>query len=127
MKHVLDEKDAAYPIRPSDIDASTHFWDAFGNSETEVSANYIVAFCQERVGWFPFTFKQLNRFYLANKPEGHEDYTFNGLRHAQPGTLEWLQDEENQFVQFGKDGKFRVTHEFVARCFLSSPNFDARA
>jgi hypothetical protein len=64
-------------IQPQDIDTTKHFWDAFGRLEKEISANFIVRFCQERnEGWAPFTYAEIETFY--NK-YGFKDFDFNGL------------------------------------------------
>lgn len=97
---------ANYPIKPSDIDATKHFFDAFGSTETEISAGHIVVFCQRRGGWSPFTQAEINAHYY--KQTGHANFCFNSL------------DTSGYIV---KDGDiYRVTHEFVATCFASSPS-----
>jgi len=48
-----------FPIRPQDIDVSSGFWDAFGNTETEVSARYLVKMAQRHGSWRPFTLDEI--------------------------------------------------------------------
>jgi hypothetical protein len=103
MKRIIDP--VTYPIAPRRIDTSGHFWNAFGNHKTEISANWIVWFCQERSGWHPFTLAELEEFYHANGFAG--GFEFNGL-------------DTDGFVAL-RDGKYELTHEFVASCFKSSP------
>ena len=65
------------PIRPEHIDVTQRFWDAFDSSERELSAWWIVKFCQERgEGWEPFTMTEIEQFYQAH---GHQRFHFNGL------------------------------------------------
>jgi hypothetical protein len=64
-------------IQPGDIDTSRHFWDTFNNLETEVSARWIVKFCQQRdKGWKPFTYDEIEQFYQEN---GYRNFWFNRL------------------------------------------------
>ena len=92
-------------IKPSDIDTSKHFFDAFGNCETEISAWWIVKFCQARNSWAPFFYDELNSFYTANGYKGR--FWFNRLT-------------QEDFVQ-EKDGFYHITHRFVCRCYEASP------
>jgi hypothetical protein len=93
-----------YPVLPDHIDAGVHFFDAFHHNETEVSAGYIVRFCQQRgQGWAPFSQADIEAFYNRS---GHTDFRFNRLL---PGLIH--QDLH---------GLFHVTHEFVAACFKAS-------
>ena len=93
-------------IKPSNIDASQHFWDAFGNYETEVSAQWIVRFCQDRDSWGPFHYDELNSFCKANGHKGG-DYWFNCLVHE--GFLH------------RKMSLYIITHRFICRCYEASP------
>lgn len=95
----------AIPIDPADIRADRHFYDAFDNSETEISAGWIVRFCQERKqGWKPFTYKQIDAFYAS---KGVKDgFTFNRLI---PSFI----------VQKGR--RYYITPQFVGKCYTASP------
>lgn len=100
-------------IKPSDIDTSRHFWSAFGNCETEISARWIVRFCQDRNSWEPFTYDELNSFCAANGHKGN--FWFNHLI-------------KHDFVQRSmpdgipqKDDLYYVTHRFICRCYEASP------
>jgi hypothetical protein len=94
------------PIKPSHINTERHFSEAFRNLETETSAQWIVRLCQERGSWQPFSDEEIEAFYRRN---GQLDgFTFNNL--LRPG-----------WVVKGDDGKYRVTSEFVAVCYASSP------
>jgi hypothetical protein len=102
-----------YPIKPESINVRQHFFNAFGNYQTEVSAGWIVRFCQQRgVGWLPFAFADINQFYLANvqgdnrSPEDRQ-FGFNEL-------------DDRGFLVF-QDDRYHFTHEFIARCHLVSP------
>lgn len=55
-------------IRPSDMDTSRHFWNAFDHAETEVSANWLVQFLTETGDtWRAFTLDELQTFYAARR------------------------------------------------------------
>lgn len=95
-----------YPIKPKDINGNKHFFEAFGNAETETSAGWIVRFCQRHGNWTPFSYEQIDRFY---EESGYEDFRFNNL--VAEG---WIVEK--------KDGRFFITHDFITRCFLSSPS-----
>lgn len=91
-------------IQPSDIDTTKHFWDAFGNMETEISARWIVRFCQSRGrGWKQFSRDEIERFYNGY---GFTDFRFNKL------------GPENG-IRFEGD-TVHIEHEFVARCWKAS-------
>lgn len=107
-KRIIDGSTPAgqqYPLQPKHINTKDRFWDAFGNSETEVSALYIVRLCQENNGWMPFTKEEIDKF-------SKHDFHFNRLRA--------YNNEPHSFVQL-RDGRYHVTHEFIAICFKSSP------
>lgn len=58
--------DNNFPLQPKDIhigEGFQHLWDAFDNSETEVSAYYVVKLCQRLGGWVPFTHEQIEAVY----------------------------------------------------------------
>jgi len=96
-------------IKPNDIDTSKHFFGAFGNMETEISANYIVRFCQERGNWEPFSYDELNGFCQRVGHKG--DFWFNRLG-------------KDGFVEKVTDGLYHITHRFVCRCYEASPGGD---
>lgn len=95
-----------YPVQPNHIYTGDHFWEAFGNSETEISARYIVRLCQKVNGWLPFTQEEINAF-------SKHDFHFNHLH----------TNERNSVVKL-VDGQYYVTHEFITACFKSSPALD---
>lgn len=68
---------------PEDFTTEQHYMDTFGNSETEVSARWVIMFLQDRKrGWGPFTYKEINAFYNKTRgAKGHvqEDFWFNRL------------------------------------------------
>ncbi len=59
---------------PEEMVSDKHYSDAFGQNETEISASYIVRYCQSVGNWDPFTYEQINEFY----PRG-DGFTFNRL------------------------------------------------
>ncbi len=111
MMTIIDEEasEKRHPIRPEYINTSQRFWDAFGNVETEASAQWIVKLCQQSKSWKPFTAEEIEQLYRTSK---RVNFVFNRLVHGEHG-----------FVVLGGDGKYRVTHEFICRCFSSSPDF----
>jgi hypothetical protein len=104
MKNIIDGESVKCPIQPADIDIGRHFHDAFGHSETEVSAGYLVRLAQVKGGWVPFTKEEIEAFYQKS---GHHDFWFNRLI-----TDGWIVE---------RDGKHFFTVQFVARVYLSSP------
>lgn len=95
-----------YPIKPSDIDTTKHFFEAFGESHTETSASWLVRLAQKNGDWRNFTKAEIDAF-------GGHKFFFNEL----------LKDESRgpSPIKKNEDGSFSFTHEFVARCFLASP------
>ena len=91
--------------QPRDINAGRHFWNSFDNREREISAGWIVELCQRNGSWRPFTLDELQAFYSKTH---NENFWFNGLDHL-------------GYVVLGEDGLYRVTAEFVRRCYKSSP------
>jgi hypothetical protein len=104
---IVDESTAIYyPIRPEHINTGQHFWNAFGNNETEISAGWIVRLIQRLGGgWRPFGKEQIEQYY---NEKGHQGFWFNELL-------------SQEMVVVGSDGLYRVTHEFICKCFCSSP------
>lgn len=105
-KRIIDEdaiETVKHPIRPEYINTGDHFWDAFDKSESETAARIIVLFCQQKQdGWTSFS--------LAEIREYRQSFKFYSLV-----------NEERGFVILGHDGRYRVTHEFICRCFAASP------
>lgn len=93
-------------ITPYHIDTNGHFFEAFGNMETENSARWIVRFCQRRNdGWADFTYEQIDAFYRS---KGRMDgFTFNRLI------------EDGYIIQAGD--RYQISHRFIARCHQSRP------
>ncbi len=96
-----------HPIRPEHIDTDNHFFEAFGHYETEVSARVIVEFCKEKNGgWRFFTLAAIKDF-CRKLPIPQEGFAFNKLI------------SEGFIVE--RSGGYIFTHEFICRCFMSSP------
>lgn len=90
-------------IKPEDINTTRHFFNGFGHRETEISANWIVRFCQKRgEGWKPFMLSELEKFYTPG-----DGFWFNRLT-----TEKWVSV---------KDGVVTLTVRFVERCHKASP------
>lgn len=109
-----------YPVSPSDIDASSHLYNAFGHTETEISAGHIVRFCQERGSWGPFTRREIEEFYNRS---GHKDFWFNRL--VDPGIAYDIRRGNYRtgggwVIHDVETDSFTVTTEFVERCHASS-------
>jgi len=67
-------------LAPEDFRTDTHYWDAFGNNETEISARWVIRFLQDRgKGWASFTFAEINTYYLTIMMGVARDFTFNRL------------------------------------------------
>lgn len=89
-------------VTPNDIPTPPggHFWDAFGNMETEISARWLVRFAQERgTGWSPFTTEEIEAFYVSG---GFQDFRFNKLISGG-----WI---------IASGNTFQFTEDFIARC-----------
>lgn len=76
------------------------------NMETEISANWLVRFAQQRDSWTPFTIEELEEFYHKKWP--NESFLFNKL--PLDGHISDLDD-----------GKKAFTIEFVSACYMVSP------
>lgn len=109
-----------FPIKPSDINAEEHLWNAFDNNETEVSAGYIVRLCQRKGGWLPFSDEEIESLY---REAGHSHFSFNRL--VEPGMAFFILRGSvpvgGGWIVKGDDGLYRVTDDFILRCFKSSP------
>lgn len=118
---IVDERGGApFQILPEHINTGAHFFEAFGNTETEYSASWIVQFCKERGGWVSFSYEEIEEFYHRKSKGRFSNFTFNKL-------LDWnfINDPkvttDRGFIVCGKDGRFRVTVDFIARCYRSAP------
>jgi hypothetical protein len=107
IKHVVIEvgSHSAHPIRPEHINIDEHFFDAFNNTETEVSARWIVMMCQRSNCWSPFSDEDIETFYRQNSR--FRNFYFNRLH--------------DQGYIIKKDGLNYITHEFICKCFCSAP------
>jgi len=94
-----------YPIKPSHINSKRHFWNAFGHNETEISAGWIVGFCQKRGSWAAFPEEDL---HARHKEKHGTPFRFNKL-------------VDQDAINITDVGNVVVSHAFVAKCFLSSP------
>ncbi len=132
MRVITGQED--FPVRPSDIDASKHLFDAFENMETEISAGHIIRLMQQKGDWEPFTYGELNSFYQKSCGAGHVgSFTFNHLlgsfRVFRRGESysERLDvvvregDEKNDGYNIQDKDVFRVTDQFVLRSYMSGP------
>ncbi|MGC9605793.1 MAG: hypothetical protein ABSF56_03550 [Minisyncoccia bacterium] len=121
-----------FPVQPCDIhigEGFRRFWDAFGNAETEISAYYVVRLCQKLGGWIPFTRDEIESVY---REAGHHDgFRFNQLVDQGEnvlngpavllGAMPETEPVGGGWIVLGTDDKYRVTDDFVMRCFRTSP------
>jgi hypothetical protein len=131
----------SFRIMPSDIDATRHFFSAFGHAETEFAALGVVLFCQAKGSWTSFTEAELADFFRAARDSGTV-FPFNShWSSAMPEVLRAdrevgaarlfmspdgfrfrdLNPESGLLVRLGRDGRYRVTELFIERCHKSSP------
>ena len=68
---------------PEDFATDRNYWNTFDNSETEVSARWVVMFLQDRgKGWDDFTVGEVLTFYGDEREKsnkGDDGFTFNRL------------------------------------------------
>ena len=95
-------------FKPEDFQTKDHYWDTFGNTETAVSARWVIRFLKHRNamlkvagqkvpnnGWAPFTYRQINTFYRKMRRKSKnpkESITFNRLV---PGTHYYTSSSPN--------------------------------
>ena len=108
----------AKPIEPDDIVTTQHLYGGFGNSETEVSAIWIVNFCKERGdGWADFTYADIQAYYASKGRK--EQFWFNRLFE-----MECLHDKtlkpEKAWDRHDESDVISIDFRFVARCYVSS-------
>jgi len=118
------------PIQPKDIDGSKHFFSAFDHTETEVSANWIIRFLQERgQSWRPFSYEDIDAFYARKFKNG---FRFNRLVEAEmvpPSLARAFAGYRDPLIAVGggwiihneAEGLYYVTEEFIMRCHKASP------
>lgn len=108
-----------FPVSPSHIDTSKHFWDAFGNTETEASARYVVLLCQRLGKWGGFTKEEIEAYY---NEAGFVGFRFNRLLSEETHLFSPANPAEVAgWVVLGEDKKYYVTDDFILRCFKASP------
>lgn len=115
-----------FAITPSMIDARGKLWGAFDHDETETSAMWVVRYMQDIGAWLSFTHADIEQFYndvrarYGNTPE---PFKFNRL--INPGNMFYILrgiiPEGGGWIVLCDDGKYRVTEDFVNRCYKSSP------
>lgn len=140
-----------YPVKPEHINTDPdsgpegqHFWDAFQNTETEVSARWLVRFAQiRRAGWEPFSLEELQKtveamghrgFFGFNRLINPEQIFENaaaafgaiaGAGNPIAGILASITQPKisvgGGWIVKGDDDRYYFTHDFVLRCFGSSP------
>ena len=116
---VIHERD--FPIQPDHIATPKggHFWNAFDNTETEISARYVVRLCQRKGGWYPFSYDEIEALY---NEAGYRNFAFNRL--IEPGMAFYIQKgrvPEGGGWIIEQEGQYFVTDDFILRCYKSSP------
>ena len=103
-------------VQPSYFRTDTHYWNTFGNNETEVSARWLVRFCQDRGDWGPFPLVHLQAFYEAarRKPEQFHfnRLTADGYYHHSAGGGHWVTQDPVVTV---KDGTVTILPGFIGK------------
>ena len=126
-RHIITDSNK-FPIQPNHINVSEHFFDAFDNMETEISAHYVIKLCQKLGNWGPFTMEQIEEFY---QKAGFRGFTFNRLVNPElvpPSLVRAFMGHHDTpvsvgggWIILGDDKRYYVTDDFVTRCFQSSP------
>ncbi|MCX6791557.1 MAG: hypothetical protein NT149_00780 [Candidatus Gottesmanbacteria bacterium] len=116
----LVEEVVDFPIKPGDINANKRLFDAYGNTETEISAGYIIRLCQEKDSWKPFTAEEIEEIY--HRVSSHEGFSFNQL--VDQGMS--FSIVTGRYPVGGgwivlREGKYHLTTTFVEAAFKSSP------
>jgi hypothetical protein len=100
------------PIRPRDIESDLVLANTFGKRESEVTAYWVVRYCQSRRSWTPFNFDKLVRFCTAH------DQRFTRI-------YEYLLEGVSELVVGGflclEQKVVTVTTGFIARCYGAAP------
>ena len=113
-------------VKPNQINTQQHFWDSFGNQETEISANYIVRFCQERGHWGDFSYDDINTFYQKIRNSKSDRFTFNRLtggscKHMTAQSFPYGEERTAKtFIEKNGD-TYHITDDFIWLCYKSSP------
>lgn len=111
-----------FPIQPCQINTHWRLIGAFENSETDMSAHYILKLCQRLGGWFPFSLKQIEEIFNES---AYKRFPFNLL--VEPGEILTKPDPTGKTLPrkemtgggyiIYKDEKYHLTDEFVTRCY----------
>jgi hypothetical protein len=106
-----------FAIMPRDIPGYfDHLWEAFENSETEISAAYILRFCQTVGSWKSFTYNEINRYFQNCRGMKSGSFTFNRL--VEPGWYYNTPDES--WLEGGgwivhENDRYYITDDFIRR------------
>lgn len=77
---------AAYP--PQAFLTEQHYWNTFGNRETEISARWIVMFLRARgAGWEPFRVEDLTEYYRKRRGEENTHFLLQPTERPGIGAL----------------------------------------
>lgn len=98
-------------IKPDHIDASGDFSLAITECGAGGLARELVKISQALGWWSPLELDEVKAAFLAANANGADEEFV-----AQLACL-----EKHEFMFRGDDGKFRVTDEFIGRCYTVSP------
>lgn len=107
-----------YPIRPSDIKLQPHgaVRGGLGKAEIEQAAGNLVIFCQQRGGWYSFTFDELSAFYKRiGKDPKHMFYGLLGPWEDDSLMMERVYISP-PFLVVGYNGMLYFTELFIKSC-----------
>lgn len=93
-----------HPIKPEEIRTETHWFEAFGNYETEVSALFLVLFAKKNGCWRDFTKKEIDKFTKRN----FDFYELTDGKYQEPT------------IKVNNDKTYSFTSEFIERCYKYS-------
>jgi hypothetical protein len=95
-------------LEPKDIDTDNHFWDAFSDNETEISARILVSYAQIKNSWDSFTVEDIVKWKHDHGKLQSTTFYFNNLI-------------KEEYIIDNKDDTYSFTLDFISRCYKSSP------
>jgi catalase (peroxidase I) len=110
-------------ILPADINTTQHFGGSFDEYETEVSARYVVRLLQQKGGWKPFTYEDINNFYQEKTGDKSSNFTWNALIEGKNkrNFASGVSYVDGGWIKKLDDGRYQVTKGFVEKVYKSSP------
>ncbi len=106
-----------YPVNPSYIKINGNMVEIVdGCNGVNESAGIIVAFCQKKGWWSPFTENDLKQFIEEDLLQ-----RWNNFFEGSYNPIKILSKAYSYYIIF-KDKKWHITHEFVCDCWQYCPN-----